>query len=518
MSTVRTYSRNLATCWLAEGAAILVAFFLMPFIIRKLGDVRYGAWSLLLCLSGWLTLVDVGLRQGISKHLNEYLARRDDKRASELVTTAMVMMAGAGLVVILLALVSGGFFGTIFPSLPRDYFVETWIAMALVGLNIAVGLQSSLFRRVLEAFNRIDQTNTVGMLNLGIRTAITVAVLACGGGLIGLAFAMLAGTAVDAFAMRVLAPRVWPGMHIGREFVKKAEAGILVRFGIPVLLGNIAGTLTGYTNIILVGVFIGVAEVTAYSIAFMLITYSGQFLRQILRVLTPDLYKYAGIDDKAALRHLYVRTANVTAFAGLPLFVCLLFFGEEFIRLWLHRDPGDTARVLTILTVGSFSMLTGGVGGVIMVGLGQVRLSTLLTVLQGVGSLAATLIFIKVFRFGLPGVALGSMIFSLAVSGVLQPIIVCRHIKLTPGAFLTHALLRWCLAGGLFAAACCAVARLAPTDGWPTFAAKVLALGIVYVPIGWYTLLDQGQRHAVLAKTSTARARERTPCNEDDLP
>jgi O-antigen/teichoic acid export membrane protein len=474
----------------------MVAFFLMPFIIHKLGDDRYGAWSLLLCLSGWLTLVDAGLRQSISKHLNEYLASRDEKRASELVTTAMALMAGAGLVIILLALVSGGFFTAIFPSLPREYFAETWIAMAIVGLNLAVGFQSSLFRRVLEAFNRIDQTNLVQILNLGIRTAVTVVVLAYSGGLIGLASAILAGTIVDALAMRILAPRAWPGMHIRREFLKKAEAGTLVRFGIPVLLGNIAGMLTGYTNMILVGVFIGVAEVTAYSIGFMLIAYSGQFLRQILRVLTPDLYKHAGIDDKPALRHLYVRTANITAFACLPVFLGFLFFGDEFIRLWLHRDPGDSGRVLRILTIGSFSMITGGVGGIIMLGLGQVRLSTLLTVIQGVASLAATLLFITVFHCGLPGVALGSMIFSLAVSGIVQPIIVCRHIKLTLGAFFTRALLRWCVAGGCFVA-CCAVVRLVPAGGWPTFAAKVLTLGIVYVPIGWYTLLDKDLRQAV---------------------
>ncbi|MCX5737716.1 MAG: polysaccharide biosynthesis protein, partial [Proteobacteria bacterium] len=62
MSRIRIYARNLATNWVGYGTNVAVAFFLTPFIVHSLGDIRYGIWSLVMSLVGYLGLADMGVR------------------------------------------------------------------------------------------------------------------------------------------------------------------------------------------------------------------------------------------------------------------------------------------------------------------------------------------------------------------------------------------------------------------------------------------------------------------------
>ena len=500
MIGVRTYSRNLAASWIVHGANLVVAFFLTPFVIHTLGDVRYGIWSLVLSVSGWIAMADVGLRHSISKYLNEYLAKGDKRHANELVMTSIVLLVALGMVAVLAAIIVGGFFDRIFKSLAEKHFMEAWIAMGIVGLNFAVGLQSSLSRRILESFNRFDLTNLVMLVGLGIRTGGIVLVLSCGGGLIELALVTLVTFSVEAVAMRLTARRIWPGMRMGRDYIRSREARRLLRFGVPLFFNNIAGMLIGYTDFLIVGILISVEKVTVYSIGYMLISYSRQFLRHIVRVLTPDIFKHAGVEDHAALRHLLVRTANVTAFACIPVFIGFIFFGGEFIRLWMDREPGDSARVLTILTVASFSMLAGNSAGVIMIGLGRARLSAVLAMVEASANLALSLTFVMALGWGLPGVALGTLVSALVMSGVVRPIITCRLIHFGVARFAARTFVRWALAGSCFAAACFAVMQFAPAGSWLTFALKVVPLGLLFMPIGWYILFPGEMRVGLVRK------------------
>jgi len=510
MSKAAMYSRNLAASWGMRAASLLVMFFLTPFIIYGLGDVRYGIWSLVLSVSGWIAMADIGLRHGISKFLNEYLALGDERRANQLVMTSMVLILAMGLVAIIAAVIIGGLFDKIFTSLPREHFVETWIAMGIVGVNFAVALQSSLSRRILEAFNRFDLTNLILVIGLLIRSGGVVLVLTCGGGLIELALVTLGTFLLEAIAMRLAASRVWPGLKARREYVSRSEASHLIRLGVPLFFSNVSGMLISYTDFLIVGILIGVGRVTVYSIGYMLISHARQFLRQISRVLTPDLFKRAGAKDHAALRHLFLRSVNVTALACIPLFVGLLFFGEEFISLWMKRESGESALVLSILTIASFSMMAGSTAGVIIVGLGRARLSAGLAMIEAAVNLTLSLAFVMVLGWDLPGVAMGTLVSALAVGGMVRPIVACRMIRMSVPRFAMKTYAVWALAGTCFAAECFLVRLYGPAGSWGALGSKVAILAVLFLPIGWYVLLPADMRDKLRRKLFRSRACDQT--------
>ena len=70
MSKSRIYARNLGANWIGYGANLAVMFFMSPFVVHSLGNARYGVWTLLTSLTGYLGLVDIGVRGGTGRYIN----------------------------------------------------------------------------------------------------------------------------------------------------------------------------------------------------------------------------------------------------------------------------------------------------------------------------------------------------------------------------------------------------------------------------------------------------------------
>ena len=76
MSRARVYFRNLTANWIGYAVNLVVMFFMSPFVVHTLGNVDYGVWSLMVSLTGYLGLTELGTRAGIGRFINFYLARR----------------------------------------------------------------------------------------------------------------------------------------------------------------------------------------------------------------------------------------------------------------------------------------------------------------------------------------------------------------------------------------------------------------------------------------------------------
>ncbi|MGD0907564.1 MAG: hypothetical protein ABSA96_08275, partial [Candidatus Acidiferrales bacterium] len=64
-------ARNVLANWGGSISYMLIAFFLSPFIVHHLGTSRYGVWVLIVSFTGYLGLLDLGVRGTI----NYYVAR-----------------------------------------------------------------------------------------------------------------------------------------------------------------------------------------------------------------------------------------------------------------------------------------------------------------------------------------------------------------------------------------------------------------------------------------------------------
>jgi len=59
--------RNIFSNWASVAINLAVAFLLSPFLVHSLGDSAYGLWVLVLSVTGYMGLLDTGLRVSIVK-------------------------------------------------------------------------------------------------------------------------------------------------------------------------------------------------------------------------------------------------------------------------------------------------------------------------------------------------------------------------------------------------------------------------------------------------------------------
>ena len=99
MSTV---FRNILSNWAGVAANLLIAFFLSPYMVHSFGDRSYGLWVLVLSVTGYMGLLDTGLRIAIVKHTAECNARNDSDGLNLTLFTGLTLYCSLSVVVLLL--------------------------------------------------------------------------------------------------------------------------------------------------------------------------------------------------------------------------------------------------------------------------------------------------------------------------------------------------------------------------------------------------------------------------------
>src|SRR5439155_6631706 len=164
----------------------IIAFFISPFVVRHLGDSAYGVWVLVGSLTGYLGLLDLGVRGAVTRYVSSFHALGDHKEASRVASSALMIFICAGVLAILVSFILAVFAVDWF-QIPPTYRAAARIILVIAGVNIAVSLTSGVFGGILVALQRFDLTNLIEVVSGIIRTAAIIAVLLSGHGLVTLA-------------------------------------------------------------------------------------------------------------------------------------------------------------------------------------------------------------------------------------------------------------------------------------------------------------------------------------------
>lgn len=72
--------------WTAFAATMAVAFFLAPYMIRGLGDARYGVWCVVEGILAYFTLFDLGIAACLVRYVAKFHATHDRLELNRLVS------------------------------------------------------------------------------------------------------------------------------------------------------------------------------------------------------------------------------------------------------------------------------------------------------------------------------------------------------------------------------------------------------------------------------------------------
>jgi len=70
----KTLAKNIFSNYVGVAGSIVIAFMLSPFLVHTLGDTKYGVWSILAALTGYMALLDLGISSAIARYVAKYPA------------------------------------------------------------------------------------------------------------------------------------------------------------------------------------------------------------------------------------------------------------------------------------------------------------------------------------------------------------------------------------------------------------------------------------------------------------
>jgi O-antigen/teichoic acid export membrane protein len=425
-----------ASNWLAFAATLLVAFFLAPYLIHKLGDARYGVWIFVESILAYFTLFDLGIAACVVRFTARFHAADDRAELNKLASSCLAVFAGLGSIAFIL-----GFALTpvIAPMLHKSGMDEAEIAgftLLMLG-NLAISLPLSLFPSILDGLERFGSKSAVRVVFLAARTIATVMLMERQPSLIGIGILYTIGNVAEQLVMAILCFVYIPGLRFARRLVNRATLKLVTGYSVNAFLAMVAGRISVQSGAIIIGIFLSAPEITWFGIALRLVEFAKALLRSATLTLTPAISSLEASGDHAAIKNVLLNGTRWVLYLILPIHIGLIVFGRPFIRIWMG-SPEYAERcypALVILSATLSLVMAQSVAARILYGVGKLRLFALATLGEAVVNLGLSLLLVR--SLGIVGIAWAAAIPNLVVC-IFVIGYTCRQVELSLRSYLSE--------------------------------------------------------------------------------
>jgi len=484
--------RNIFSNWGSYVIAMGVNFFLSPYVVRKLGTTGYGVWTLILALTGYLGLLDLGVRGAVTRYVAKFHTQIKHDRSSHVASSAMVIFSTAGLLAILASAIMAGFVIEHL-DIPRQYYFAARLVLIVIGLNVAASLVNGVYGGILVGLQRFDLTNSIEVGINVLRAGATVFALHLGYGIIALACLQLGFTVARWVANIILVRYLYPELRIHLALADRAGVKLIFSFSVFSFLLHVSSSLIYATDNVVIGAYLPVAAVTFYAIGGNLAEYTRTLVSGISQTMTPLASSTEATRDQQQVQKVVLFGARAGSMVVLPIAVTFMLRGSRFIGLWMGPEYAETSgKVICILSLTLLFWAGNSVTAGSLLGLSKHKPLVPVLLSEGLCNLALSILWIR--SMGIVGVAWGTVVPAVASAILFWPWYVRRTLGIQPLTYATSVWLRPMLAILPFALGTYAVDHYWLTERLIVFFMQVALVLPLALGGYWLICLDKTQR------------------------
>lgn len=343
----RRVALNAAAAFGGQAFIALLGLLATGVFVRVLGVEQFGAWSLVIAVLAYAALLDLGLgvavvRRVAGAHASGDRAALGGAVGSSLAATALLGLA-AGATMALVAEPAATLLRV--PDALRGTFVA---AMRISALAAALTPAASALGAVPAAYQRLDAVVRLDVLVTGLVLAAQGVAVVLGGGLVAMAWLLVAGRALALAGRWYVARRLMGDVPLaGRGYPFWRELG---RFGMLKVVHQLLSQLVLYADRLLLGALVSLEAVAYYTIAVELAQKLLMVQGNIAQAYYPAACARSG--DAAALRQLHGYASRAVAVLTLPAAAVLAVFAAPLTAAWVGAEvAGQSAGPLRVLAV-----------------------------------------------------------------------------------------------------------------------------------------------------------------------
>lgn len=330
---------NILFNWTGMVLNVLISFFLAPFVVHKLGNLYYGIWVIMMQFSGYLGLLEFGVRESIIKYVARHRAEGDTRTLNELIGSAM----GVYMLFALAALLVSGGVAAAFPyvfNVPEEAVsTARWVTM-LTGLTVAIGFIANVLPGILMGLQRFDTFAKTSIFTSVLRAGLIVFFLSRGHGIIALALIQLFVNLLLHAAIYGWCRYLVPQLRFSLAAATRKSLRSIFRYSVFVLINNMGQKAIFYTDAIVIGFFLPASQITFFAIAGTLVEHLRQFVMSMTRVFNPLISEMETLNEDEKIKRVLLAGGKFAYLFGLPICTVFVLMGRRFIDLWMGTEYG----------------------------------------------------------------------------------------------------------------------------------------------------------------------------------
>jgi O-antigen/teichoic acid export membrane protein len=492
--------RNIVSNWGGYLFSAIVGFFLSPYVVRHLGDAGYGVWSVLVSLTGYLGLLDLGVRGAVTRYIARSHAQADHLGSTQVASSAIAIFLPAGIVAIAVSAVLASFvIGRM--NIPEQYLLAGRFVLLLLGVNVAFSLINGVYGGILVALQRFDLSNGIEVASTGLRAVAIMVALNHGFGLVTLACLQLFFTLARLPANLFLVSRLYPELHARPWSADRQKVSLIFSFSIFSFLLHVSQSLIYASDLVIIGAYLPAMAVTFYAIAGNLAEYARGLVAGITQTMTPLASSLEARKDGRTLQEIVLQSSSWATMVALPVVTTFFLRGSSFIALWMGPQYSDLSG--NVLRVMAFSILfwaSSSTVGSTMLGISRHKPMVPVALFDGLCNVAMSIFLVR--RIGIIGVAWGTLIPGLFSSMLFFPWYLHHTLGIHPRRYVVSAWLKPGLAIIPFALFSYAIERFWPAHNLFLFFLQIALCMPLVLVCSWWMCLTSGQRAAYSRKFS----------------
>jgi O-antigen/teichoic acid export membrane protein len=449
------------------GASAIVALLLPSFLTRSMSTEAFGAWSLVLQLSAYVSYLDFGIQTAIARFVAHSTERGAADHRDHIASTALVcLVASACLGFLGLALLVV-YAPHLFPNLQGNFLFNVRAAVVLVGGSLCIGLPSSVYTGVFVGLQRNEfPAAIIGGSRLLSAVLLVVVVRHQGSiALMGSVMALvnLGSYAVQYLAYRKLSVHLDPPMSLSLNRVSKEAASELFDYCFSLTVWGLGMLLVTGLDLIVVGMY-RFGEVAYYSVAATVVTLLAGSFGAVFNAIGSTAAVIHARGDRRGLGKMVITSTRMGTIMLLATGLPLMIFAYPLLRVWVGPGYASSASaLLRVLLVANIIRMSATPYALAMIGSGEQRRVLLTPLMEGVTNLIFSVVLAR--YFGAIGVAAGTLIGALVGIGgnLFYNMPRTTEIQISIPEYVFSSLLRPCLCA-LPVAFTAAIWRFIPAD------------------------------------------------------
>jgi len=238
----------------------------------------------------------------------------------------------------------------------------------------------------------------------------------------------------------------------------------------------------------------------------------SKLLQAFTAAIKPAVSDLDARNDQSRVKEISFLTQKYSLLLILPGGCFLIAMGREFLWIWVgekFQDPSvinTMGSILAILAIGHCLRLAQHSNFLVLVGRGQHKIFGIFTAFTALFCVIASVIAVKVLKWGLLGIAWSNFVPLALISGLILPIYFNWKMRISAWESICHV---WhpALLGSLPAIAMiCLWKYFAPPDSWFEIVGVVIAAIALTLVSSWFLSLKEIERkrfaHTVLQRLS----------------